>query len=181
MLETIVLQISKQIQTLEEWLLSASVLGIALLAICNVVARSVFDHSLAFAEELSQFLIIIVCFVGLSYAASKGRHIRMTALYDQLSPRWRKVFMVAIAASTSALLFALGCYACRYVHTVYQLGSIYPVLRVPSWIVYLAAPVGLFLASIQYALAVVKNLTARDVYLSFERKDEYEEPVIQEI
>jgi TRAP-type C4-dicarboxylate transport system permease small subunit len=75
----------------------------------------------------------------------------------------------------------LGAYACHYVYTVYQLGGIFPALRVPFFIVYLSAPLGLFLAGIQYSLAVVRNLTSEGVYLSFEIKDEYEEPVSQEI
>ena len=181
MLNQTVLRISKCVQTVEEWLLAAAVLGMAALTITNVVSRSVFHRSLAFTEELSQFLIIIVCFVGLSYAASKGRHIRMTAIYDQLNPRMRKAFMVAISGITALIMFVLGGYACRYVYTVYQLGGIFPALRVPFFIVYLSAPLGLFLAGIQYSLAVVRNLTSEGVYLSFEIKDEYEEPVSHEI
>ena len=177
----VVTQIGRVIQRIEEVLLSASILTIAALTILNVVCRSVFGFSLAFTEEVSQFCIIVVCFVGLSYAASKGRHIRMTAIYDQLSPTLRKAFMVAITVSTALIMLALSWYAVLYVATVHELGGIYPALRVPFYVVYAIAPVGLFLAAVQYALAAVRNLASKDVYLSFEQKDEYEEPVTQEI
>lgn len=177
----IVTQVGRVIQRVEEFLLAISILIIAVLAILNVVCRSVFNFSLAFTEEVSQFCIIVVCFVGLSYAASKGRHIRMTAIYDQLSPSMRKAFMVVITASTALIMFVLTWYAVSYVVTVYELGGIYPALRIPFYVVYAIAPVGLFLAGVQYGLATVRNLTSKDVYLSFEKKDEYEEPLTQEI
>lgn len=176
-----VIQVGRLVQRIEEVLLSASILTMAALTILNVVCRSVFGFSLAFTEEISQFCIIFDCFVGLSYAASKGRHIRMTAVYDQLPPRIRKVFMVVITASTAAIMFALSWYAACYVVTVFQLGGIYPALRVPFYVVYAIAPIGLFLAGIQYVLATARSLTSKDIYLSFEMKDEYEQPVTQEI
>jgi C4-dicarboxylate transporter, DctQ subunit len=181
MISTAIQFVFRFIQRLEEILLAAAILVIAGLTIVNVICRSVFDSPLAFAEEVSQYCIIVVCFVGLSYAASRGRHIRMTALYDQQSKRWRKISMIAITGSTALLLFVLTWYACEYVHTVYQLGGIYPVLRVPFFVVYATAPLGLFLGGLQYTLAMIRNLIDDQVYLSYEVPDVYEEPVTQEI
>ena len=181
MIIRIIQQTGRIIQRVEEVLLSASILTIAALTILNVVCRSILGFSLAFTEEVSQFCIIFVCFIGLSYAASKGRHIRMTAIYDQLSPAMKKAFMVVITISTALIMLSLSWYAVQYVVTVYQLGGIYPALRVPFYVVYAIAPIGLFLAGLQYALAAARNLTSQAVYLSFEKKDEYEEPVTQEI
>jgi len=98
--------LSRAVQKVEEVLLSSAILLIAVLTIVNVIFRA-FDRPLAFAEEISQYCIIVVTFVGLSYAASKGRHIRMTAIYDQQSKRWRRISMIAINGSTAVLLFAL--------------------------------------------------------------------------
>lgn len=168
-------------QRVEAFLLSVSILTIATLTILNVVCRSVFGFSLAVTEEISQFCIIVVCFVGLSYAAGTGRHIRMTAIYDQLGSRVRKAFMVIITATTSLIMLALGCYAVSYVMTVHELGGVFPVLQIPLYIVYAVAPIGLFLAGIQYGLATVRNLISPEIYLSFETKDEYEQPITKEI
>jgi len=160
------------IQTLEEWMLAGSILTLAALSIGNVIARNLFNSSITAAEELSQWLMITICFVGLSYAVSRGRHIRMTALYDLLNPRWKKAFALAISILTSLLMAVLGLYACSYVRTVYQLGGISPALRIPFWIFYLSAPLGLFLAAFQYALAAIRNWKEPEVYLSFRVKDE---------
>jgi len=169
-------QIFRVIQRVEEVLLATAILAIAGLTIVNVISRSVFGASLASTEELCQFLIVLVTFVGLSYGAGKGRHIRMTALYDQFGEENRKRMMVVIAGSTAILLLYLAWLALDYVLVVRRLGSVSPVLQVPLYLVYLTAPVGLVLAGTQYLFATLQNIRRKGVYLSYDTKDEYLEP-----
>lgn len=171
--------IGRYLQRIEEWILAAAVMVIAGLTITNVICRSVFGFSLAVTEEVSQFCMIVLCFVGLSYAASRGRHIRMTAIYDQLSYRCRKTLMVFITTSTALLMFTLAYYAGRYVHAVFELGGVYPALRIPFYFVYAIAPIGLSLAGIQYSLAALRNLTSPGIYVAFDVLDR-DELLIQE-
>lgn len=160
----------------EELCLAWGVLALTVLSIANVVARSLFGESLASAEELSRFLMIWITFVGVGYGASRGRHVRMTALYDALSARARKRCMLLVTFGTSALCFWFGLLATDYVFgTVRALGAVSPVLEIPKWIVFLAAPLGLFCAALQYALAGLRNLVEADVYLSFTTRDEYDD------
>lgn len=160
------------VHRVEEYILSVSMLALAGLTILNVFTRTTFNVSLAWVEELSQFLIIIICFVGLSYGVGKGRHIRMTAIYDLFGDTARKVLMIVISASTAALMFVLTYYAIRYAQDV---DSHSPVLDVPLRYVYMVAPLGLLLAGVQYVLVVIKNIRSQDVYLAYDKRDEYEE------
>jgi len=171
----------KAIQWVEEAVLAFAVLAIAVLTITNVVARSVFSASLASTEELCQFLIIIVTFIGLSYGVSRARHIRMTAVYDLLGARARKVLMVVICASTALLLFYLAWEAFAYAMVVRRLGSVSPALQVPLYAVYLVAPLGLGMAGVRYVMALVQNLVKPEVYLSAAVKDRFAEPTGGEI
>lgn len=163
------------IQKVEEVCLAGGILLIAALTIANVVLRTVTGDSLVYAEEVSEFAMIAVTFIGASYAASMGRHIRMTALYDNMTSGRQKAMMLIITGTTAVLLLVLSWYAVHYALTVRALGSITPALQVPLWMVYLIAPVGLALGGIQYALAFIKNLREPEVYLSFTKKDEYED------
>ena len=168
------------VKRVEEFLLASMILLIAGLTIANVVSRTVTGISLAFTEELSQFLIVGVTFVGLSYATGRGRHIRMTALYDQMSERNRKVMIIIISTVTCLLMLTLAGYALRYIATVRFLKSVSPVLQVPLHFVYLVVPLGLILAAIQYGLTIARNCLSDGVYLSFDVKDEYEQPIVGE-
>ncbi len=144
-------------------------------SITNVVGRFVFNQSLYFSEELNRFLIVLITFVGLGYAARKGRHIRMSAFYDQLGDRGKKILMILIAAVTGAFMFLLAYYSYLYVERVARLGRVTPALQVPLYLTYLWIPVGFAITGIQYWLTVVRNLTAPDVYISWEQVDVYEE------
>jgi len=161
-------RVSRAVTWIEEVVLAWGVLLIAALTFANVIGRTLFGQSLASAEELSRFLIVLITFVGLGYGASRGRHIRMTAFYDALPDRPRKALMMVIAGSTAVLLGVFTWMAFDYVLlTVRPLGAVSPVLEVPVYLVYLSAPLGLALATLQYALAFLRNLTSDDIYVSW--------------
>ncbi len=167
--------IDNGIARFEAFVLAAGVLLMALNSVSNVIGRFVFGHSIYFTEELNQFLIVLVTFVGLGYAARKGRHIRMSAIYDQFSDRGRKIMMIIIAGATAAVMFTLAWYSYKYVSRVAMLGKVTPSLQVPLYLTYIWVPVGFFITGIQYLLTVVQNFRRPDVYLSFEQVDSYDE------
>jgi len=89
--------IDNTIARIEAILLATGVLLLAANTIANVLGRFVFQNSIFFSEELNRVLIIMITFAGISYAARHGRHIRMSALFDALPPRPRKMMMVVIS------------------------------------------------------------------------------------
>lgn len=159
-----------------EWIvLSWGVLIMAANSIANVIGRFVFNQSIYFSMELNQFLMVLITFMGLGYAARQGRHIRMSAIYDQLPDLGRKIMMIIIAGVTSVIMFVLAYYAYSYVHRIWELEKVTPSMRVPLWITYVWVPLGFFITGIQYALTVVQNLRSSEVYVSYEKIDSYEE------
>ena len=159
----------------EAFVLAFGVILMAANSVANVIGRFVFSRSLYFSEELNQFLIVLVTFVGIGYAARKGRHIRMSALYDQLGERGRKVLMIIIAAGTALVMFALAWFSFEYILRLAKLGKVTPSLQVPLYLTYLWVPVGFVITGIQYALTVVQNLRSAAVWISYEQIDSYEE------
>ena len=164
------------IRRFEATVLSLGILLMAANAVANVIGRTLLGSSVYFSEELNQFLIVLVTFVGLGYAARQGRHIRMSAIYDQLNERHRKWLMIFIAAVTSVIMFALCYYAISYVDRVATSNKVTPALRFPLYITYLWVPVGFAITGIQYALTVVRNLQSDDIYISFTHVDAYDDP-----
>ena len=159
--------------TIDGWIANAEAVilaaGIILMAIntcVNVVARFVFGEGFFFSGEINRILIILVTFAGIGYAARYGRHIRMSAVYDALPPKGRKVLMIIIALFTSAVMFFLCYHSYGYIETLYSRGRILPALGFEIWWIYIWAPVGFAVTGIQYLLTAIKNLTSEDVYLS---------------
>lgn len=167
--------IDRSVALFERAALGIGVLGMTITSVANVIMRNMFDRSLAFAGEVNMAFIVMVTFVGVGYAAREGRHIRMTAIYDQFGSRVRKVLMVSMAFTTAMLLFVLGWYAMQYAMSTWRVGSVTPSLRIPLGLIYAFAPLGLALGGIQYVLTLLRNLVEKDVYISFTHVDEYHE------
>jgi TRAP-type C4-dicarboxylate transport system permease small subunit len=164
------------LRRIEAVILSLGILLMAVNAIANVIGRTFLGSSIYFSEELNQFLIVLVTFVGLGYAARHGRHIRMSALYDQLSQRYRKALMIGIAGVTAVIMFMLAYYSVSYIDRVATIGKVTPALRVPVYLTYLWVPLGFAITGIQYTLTVVRNFQTEDIYISFSHVDTYEDP-----
>lgn len=166
--------VDNAISRVEAFILAYGTLLLALNSIANVVAREI-GQSLYFSEELSQFLIILVTFVGIGYATRQARHIRMSAFYDYLGDGPKKMLTVAISLVTGIFMFGLAYYSYEYVSTVAARGRVTPALQIPLYLTYLWLPVGFTITGIHYMLAVYKNIVAEDIYLSYDVKEGYEE------
>ena len=167
----------------EAFILAWGVIIMATNTIANVFGRYVFSQSIYFTEELNEFLIIIITFMGLGYVTRKGRHIRMSAFYDLLPVRAKKLMMVLIASLTAVVMFILAWYAFEYVAKIARRGRVTPALQVPLYMTYVWVVIGFALTGIQYVLTMVKNLNLadEDVYISYTTVDQYEDPEVSEV
>jgi TRAP-type C4-dicarboxylate transport system permease small subunit len=165
--------IDAQISRLEGFMLAVGVIAMTINTIAAVISRFVFNNAITYTDELNVIFIVVVTYAGLSYAARYGRHIRMSAIYDAMPAKTRKVMMIVMASVTSAFMFFLSFYSYYYIFEVYKSGRILPALGLPVFYIYLWVPVGLIMTGLQYAFTVVKNLAESDVYLSTYVKDGY--------
>ena len=162
----------------EEWMLAFGVILITAITTGNAISRKIFNYSWSSAEECTQFLLVIVTFMGISYAARKGRHIRMTAFFEFMPKKMQKLLTLFTCLITAAILFYLAKHAIVYVHNVYSVGRVTPSLRIPFWTTVMWVPIGLILAGIQYLRAFYKNLVEKDVWVSAEVSSEYSDEFI---
>ena len=163
--------VDAKIAILEEFIMATGIILMAINTIVNVISRYIFNHSIIFAEELNSTFILLVTFAGMGYAARHGRHIRMSAIYDHMPDKARKILMTVIVAVTALFMFLLAYYSVQYIYHVYEKGRIMPALGIPVYITYLWVPVGFFITGIQYALTTLKNIREKDIYLSTELKE----------
>ncbi len=175
---SILQQIDHGIGRLEALILSWGILIMAINTIANVLGRYVFSQSIYFSEELNEFLMVIVTFMGLGYATRKGIHIRMSALYDALPDKARKIMMILIAITTAVMMAILTWYALEYVQKVAMRGRVTPALQFPLYLTYIWVIIGFAVTTVQYVLTAIRNLDLSDdtVYVSFNEIDSYDDP-----
>jgi len=167
--------IDSLISRIESIALAAGVLLMAANTVANVIGRFVFQYSLFFTEELNSIIIVLITFAGVGYAARYGRHIRMSAIFDSLPTAARKVLMIFIAITTSVAMFALCFFSVRYIDQVQTSGRVLPSLQIPVWWMFVWVPIGFFVTGTQYLMTAIKNMIEKDIYLSTNVLDGYEE------
>jgi C4-dicarboxylate transporter, DctQ subunit len=167
--------LDKAMMKIEEFILSFAIILISIMIVGNVIAREIF-HSGAFffAYEVSKFAIIIATFMGIGYAARKGRHISMSAFYDFAPFKVRKVMMIIINFVTAIVMFMMAYYSYSYVMFEYNTGAITTSLQLPRYLMAVFIPIGFFLAGIQFIRNTYVNFTAKakdKVYLGIDAVD----------
>ena len=159
------------VSMITEWILAASIILMAVTLIANVIARKVFANSIPAADEIGATLLIIVTFSGIGYAARKGRHIRMSALFDAMPFKVQKVLIIIISIVT-CITYLYVCYiAYEYIQHTKMLGRVTSALELPAWIIQLVVPIGFGLGAIQYFLNVIVNIREPELYIGTEKID----------
>ena len=99
--------------TLERVLLAAAMAAMAMITAANVVTRYLTNISLAFTEEYSVVLMVVVALIGSALAMACGRHIRIGYFTDLLSPNNRR------RAEMLAMLLTIVCFGLLAVFGAY--------------------------------------------------------------
>jgi TRAP-type C4-dicarboxylate transport system permease small subunit len=120
------------LSTIERHLMAASMGGLCVLTMANVLVRYFSDLSFAFTEEISVILMVIMTLVGASHAFSNNHHISILYFVERL-PKLRKAAR-RLASGCSLLMFTLlGWFGARMTWDDYQFEVTSPSLGVPQW------------------------------------------------
>lgn len=159
-------RVNSLVERFEKFMISWSIIVMAVVAIANVVGRNLFSYSFTWAEEVTQFAIVWVTFIGASYAARMGVHIRMTAVFDILAPGLKKMLMIVITFSTAGLMFFLAWYGYQYALNLYTIKRHTLGLQIPLYWIMMWVPLGFALTGIQYLQTGVLNVMKKEIYIS---------------
>jgi TRAP-type transport system small permease protein len=119
---------------IEEVILAAGMAGIAMITAANVVTRYLTNISLAFTEEYSMALMVVVTLVGTSYAVACGNHIRIGYFIDNLSaPGRRRAELFALFATGLCFVIIL-VYGAEMSWDDYRFEALSPGLGYPQWL-----------------------------------------------
>ena len=108
--------------------------GIALITAANVLTRYLTDVSLAFTEEYSVILMVVVTMLGTSYAVAGGRHIRIPYFTDKLAPAGRRRAEIVAMALVVACFTLLLWYGGKLAWDEYRYEVSTPGLGNPQWL-----------------------------------------------
>lgn len=161
---------------LEEWLI-ASLIGAATLIIFLSVAHrygasidALYPYlapiNMAWAQELTIYMFVWMAKFGAAYGVRTGIHVGVDVAINKLSTPWRNKFVLfglGCGALFTGIIGTLGSHFVWHNGMAYTTltalgaatgdyfeGPVTPDLEWPTWIVYLAIPVGSYLMSLRF-------------------------------
>jgi TRAP-type C4-dicarboxylate transport system permease small subunit len=127
------------------------------------VALRFIGHSNSWSEELSRYIYLWECWVGLSFCQKYHEHIRITALLDLFPPLGKKIMELIVMVMCGAFTVVLIYLGLQMVGYLIALGTATPYMRIPYWIVYAALPVGCIGYILRLMIDAYALITGKDV------------------
>ncbi|HEY0856896.1 MAG TPA: TRAP transporter small permease [Albitalea sp.] len=112
----------------------------AVLVFVNVVTRYLFNHSIIWVEEVTQYEMIWIAYLGAGLALREGRHVAVDTLQDWIPERLRHLLRTLIVAAMAVFLAVVCVLGAQLAMFTWDQET--PVLGVPAGLPYLAIPVG---------------------------------------
>lgn len=117
----------------ERWLAALALVIISLISLGNVVTRYITGGSLAFTEELSVFLLVVLTFAGAAVALRRNGHIRIGMLERALPTGSRRLLVLFQGACGIAVLGLISWFGAKLAWQEYQWETLSPGLGLPQW------------------------------------------------
>jgi TRAP-type C4-dicarboxylate transport system permease small subunit len=133
------------------WLARIAALALALIAVvtlCDVVARKVFNSGFTFTVEMTELAMALIVFMGVGLVTHQRGHIVVDVLTLRLSERAR--VWLGLVANVLSLGFVLLMVWRLWLQAAFILskGDTTPIWNIPLWpIAYLIAAGGIFLVT----------------------------------
>lgn len=125
---------------LNQGIVIALMATMAIFVFANVVSRYVFNHSLVWVEEFTQYQMIWITWLGAGLALREGRHVAVDLLQDALPESLRRMLRWAIVALMLAFLALLAWYGVQIV--AFSWNQETPMLGIRTGIPYMGIPIG---------------------------------------
>ena len=152
---------------LEEWLIASLMGGATLLIFLAVVHRYLaglpmaglqdwlLQIHLGWAQELCIFMFVWMAKFGAAYGVRTGIHVGVDVLINRLEAPMRRRFVLFGLFAGALFTAVVGALGARLVWGLAQSDQTTPDLELPSWLAYLAIPLGSFLMCFRFLQVAV--------------------------
>ncbi len=130
---------------IENGLAALALGGASLLAIIQVILRSVFGTTIFWTEEATVYLIILSTFIGAVIALRHNEHVNFDVLTLVFKERGK--WVLAIIGSLVTVIYAaiIGFFSWVLITEPAAQRTVTPALKLPLWVVELSLAIGMTL------------------------------------
>ena len=135
-----------RILTLVENVVAGGALALAtLIAITQVLLRTIFDIHLYWSEETIVYLIIYSTFIGAIVTLRHNEHISINVFEPFVGKVGKRRMEILGVSVMIVYLVIVGFFAWMLLFEPFSSATVTPTLKLPLWVVELAVPLGLTL------------------------------------
>lgn len=154
----------------EKYVLAISFFIMIIAVFSQVVCREM-GVTNSWAEELSRYIYVWECWLGLSFCQRYHRHIRVTVLSDKFPIINNRIHMIIVYLVCLLTTGLMAYYGFQLVIQQMGMGTVSPYLKVPYWIVYISMPISCMIFNIRVITEII-SLIVYGKELDVEELDE---------
>ena len=106
---------------------------LALITLANVALRYLTDQSIAWTEEISIAIMVVMTLAAAGSAVARERHVRIEYFMERGSPQRQRLFALVAAGAVVVLFGAMAVLGTRMVWDEYRFGETSPGIGLPKW------------------------------------------------
>ena len=143
---------------LEEMLLVILLAAIVLVMLYQIVRRYLFNSSLSWSEEFCRYCFVWSAMLATGYCIRKGSMLRVDVVI-KLFPR-PVTAVLDIVGKILAVAFCCIMFlpSWEVMQNALKIGQLSPAMQMPTWLLYLSAPLGFFSGIIRGIQSVILTL-----------------------
>ena len=149
-------------------------LAIAVLAGCGVLIcidvalRYVFNRPIVGGNEIIEYALVYITFLGASWAVPRGAHIDIDVCVQAMPKFWQRVCALLSNLISLGVALVLTVFGAEVTWTAFVRGAFKPTtLQFPTWIVLLIIPIGSAVLAARFLREVIISAdaiaTGRDI------------------
>lgn len=161
----------KVLGSFESSITCASMIGITVIVLYNIVMRFFLQKPNLFGEEIACYLFVVCIFSSISIGVRGRSHMGITFIVDALPVKARKIlhFIVDIMIFLTYVWMTIISY--QYMVQAQQSGQLSTNLRFPIWIIVLLMAIGFTLCAIRAFMMFWNDYLVKDSPLEASKEE----------
>ena len=147
----------------EDIFVGLTLLVATLLLFVNIVLRYFFAANTTWAEEFIRYAMIWIAFIGSSICFRRGIHVGVDLLMNSLGVKGKRVLTIYINILAVLFMGFLVKFGFDLVMFSINTGQITPSLKIKTFWIYLAIPVGAVLSILHIVVNTIQLLKEKDL------------------
>lgn len=144
-----------------ETLAEVAAFGLAVLVVREVLFRYLFKAADVFSVEVSEYLLVFICFMSIAWVLKENRHVRVEAITIRLAKRAQLIADIVTSALALAFCSVVAWKAAQVMLIDYHRGfRSSSLVSFPLWIMYFLIAFGMFALGLQYLVRISERVQA---------------------